>query len=75
MDEHVQAIVDEVLARLRELVGEAWVEPARVDGLLRFKLRTNEAEPRWFVTVKFIFDKIEVQLEINCGERLITKVR
>lgn len=78
MDEQTQAIATAFYERLREALGSAWSEPLRVDGLVRFKMRPQSEgvlTTRWFGTITFTFEKVVMLLEINCGERIITKLR
>lgn len=76
MDEAAQILVDSVLARLRELVGKAWVEPQRVDLMLRAKWRPEIGDDvRWFGSATMTFERAVVTYEFNLGERISSRAR
>lgn len=78
MDEQAQAIALAVYDRLRDAIGAAWSEPERIDGSIRFKMRPAKDGPgevRWFGSIRFTFERVELTLTLDCGERVITRVR
>lgn len=75
MDEAAQALLDSLIERMKEFLGDAWVDPLRVDITLRVKYRPGVGkDTRWFGTAVLTFAKIAVIYEVNLNERIVTRL-